>query len=558
MNNAKTIFLLLIVTAALAALNVLLSICGGSRVAIAEYKTLVDPAEIPLELVVTRREAGRIRLVKTDDWRLVEPYDASADGNTVAKALDALSQTPVEESISEHDLLRLGRTRGDYDLENPPLVVKAGESAAVSLGSRTPDGAGVYAAIEGVDSVFVVSTNVLAAVDLAAADFRRRALFQVLAGSVNAFDVKRASGSVLSFTRDGASWRVGDVQASDSKVNSFLASLTGALAASFVWPTGATNESGSVAASSLAAWGLDPESAITVTMKCLGGADVQISFGKNADEKTVYALAQAGKAVVTVDASLKDRALQDESLYVDTRIFPQALRSVDSFSVRRGALLVVLARAGDGWRLESPVSAPADSAAVEDVLQRILSLSQGDRREDGVQVSLSTNSPQAVVSSERIFVGRDETSFRSRNILNIDPAMVKRVVVNRADEEKPVSVVYDRVRRAWNVEAAGGAAEASVDEAAVAKLLAALNPLKALRVADLRVSPQVQAKYGLEKPFMTVSVDQESGNSFRRNILIGAKTKGGRFATVGSSDAVFVIPSKTLADFAGALLRRTK
>lgn len=558
MNDRKTILLLFIVTAALAVLNAFLSMYGGSRIGMNEYRTLVDPSEIPAEIVIARRGGERIRLVKTDGWRIAEPYDASADGNAVMKAFDALSQTPVEESVSEHDLLRLGRTRADYDLENPPLVVTAGGGVPVSLGSRTPDGKGVYAALSGVDSVFVVPTNVLAAVDLKASDFRRRALFHTAAGSVNAFDVKRASGSVLSFTREGGTWRVGDVQASDSKVDSFLASLTGALAASFVWPTGATNESESVAASSLAAWGLDPESAVTVTMKCLGGADMQISFGKNADEKTVYALAQAGKAVVTVDASLKDRALQDESLYADTRVFPQTSRSVKSFSVRSGGLLVVLARTDDGWRLDSPVSAPADSAAAEEILQRILSLSTADVREEGVQVSLSTNSQKVVVSPDRIFAGRDVTAVRSKNILKIDPALVKRVVVTRAASAKPVSVVYDRVRRVWNVESAGGADGASVDEAAVGKLLSALDPLRALRVADLRIDTGDPAKYGLEKPFLTVAIDQESENSFRRNILVGGKTKGGRFATVGSSDVVFVIPAKVLDVLTRPLLRRSK
>ncbi len=558
MNDKKTILLLFILTAVFAAINVLLSICGGSRVSITETRTLVDPSETPDEFFVARRGGEKIRLVRKDGWRLVEPYDASADERTIAKALDALSQTPVAQSVSEHDLLRLGRTRADYDLEKPALFVKVGRGGIISFGSRTPDGKGVYASVAGVDSVFVIPTNVIAAVDLKAADFRRRALFHSGPDSVTAFDVKRASGSLLSFSRDGSSWCVGDEQASASKVDEFLRALTGALAASFVWPTGAANESGSVSSSSLAAWGLDPESAVTVTMKCPGGADMQISFGKNADEKSVYALAQSGKAVVTVDASLKERALADASLYVDTRVFAQAPASVKSFSLSHGGTLVVLARAGEGWRLDSPISAPADTATVEGILRRILSLSAADRRDEGVQVSLSTNSPRIVVSSERIFAGRDIRDLRSCDILRVDPTLVKRVVVSRASDEKHVSVVYDRVRRAWNVESSGGNDGAVVDEQAVNKLLSEIAPLKASRIAALRIAPGEQVKYGLEKPFLTVAVDCDSEDSFRRNILIGAKTKGGRFATVGVSDAVFVIPAMVLDVLTRPLLRRSK
>ena len=38
-----------------------------------------------------------------------------------------------------------------------------------------------------------------------------------------------------------------------------------------------------------------------------------------------------------------------------------------------------------------------------------------------------------------------------------------------------------------------------------------------------------------------MAVDQDVDNAVRRNIIIGKKTKGGRFATIGSSDAVFVM-----------------
>ena len=43
---------------------------------------------------------------------------------------------------------------------------------------------------------------------------------------------------------------------------------------------------------------------------------------------------------------------------------------------------------------------------------------------------------------------------------------------------------------------------------------------------------------------MTVAIDQEAGEAVRRNVIIGKKTKGGRFATIGSSDAVFVLDER--------------
>ena len=61
------------------------------------------------------------------------------------------------------------------------------------------------------------------------------------------------------------------------------------------------------------------------------------------------------------------------------------------------------------------------------------------------------------------------------------------------------------------------------------------------RIEKLKVPAADLDDYGLDKPFLTVAVDQETEGVIRRNIIIGKKTKGGRFATIGSSDAVFVI-----------------
>ena len=52
--------------------------------------------------------------------------------------------------------------------------------------------------------------------------------------------------------------------------------------------------------------------------------------------------------------------------------------------------------------------------------------------------------------------------------------------------------------------------------------------------------------YGLDKPSLTIAIDQEVDAAVRRNIMVGKKTKGGRFATIGASDAVFVIGDEVL------------
>ena len=64
------------------------------------------------------------------------------------------------------------------------------------------------------------------------------------------------------------------------------------------------------------------------------------------------------------------------------------------------------------------------------------------------------------------------------------------------------------------------------------------------------------AAYGLDRPFLTVAVDQDREDAVRRNILIGERTAGGRYATVGSSDAVFVISDDAVSRLAAAIVDR--
>ena len=117
---------------------------------------------------------------------------------------------------------------------------------------------------------------------------------------------------------------------------------------------------------------------------------------------------------------------------------------------------------------------------------------------------------------------------------------MRRVAVTGADTNRSASVVYDRDRRAWNVESS--ARPGTVSERGVASLLGAVSPLEAVRVEKLKVSSEDLSAYGLDTPRLTVAIDFEREDAIRRNILVGDWTEKGWFATVGASDAVFVLP----------------
>jgi hypothetical protein len=460
--------------------------------------------------------------------------------------------------MSDSELLKLGRERRDFGLDPTRLTVELlGEKVAsrVSFGGRTPAGDGVYAALDGRASVYIVSTNVLGALDLPADGFRSRRLFPQ-DDPVDAFDIRCGNKAFMRFVREAAGWRMAEPKqaaVSAERVEAFLDGLSAARAQTFVWPVGASNETTVAALSLLACFGLDPENAVSVALRASGGRDRIVSFGKSASAGRVYALAQNGGAIVTVDAALRARVEAESAAFIDARLFPCAAEQVATVLLADGDRRVLLAKdAAGAWRLDEPVAAPADAQAVDALLSRLLRLRTDDLDPACVRVSLATNVPPVAVARQSVFASVNLANLRSREVLRIDPLDVRRLVVTPANTSA-VSVVRAADRTVWTVENAqrsGG-----VDAAAVDRLLRALSPLKAVRVERLSARAGDLGAYGLEIPFCALAVDRRREDAVRRNILIGDKTDGGRFATLGASDAIFVLSDEIVDRLTSKLVR---
>ena len=172
--------------------------------------------------------------------------------------------------------------------------------------------------------------------------------------------------------------------------------------------------------------------------------------------------------------------------------------------------------------------------------------------ENGVEISISGDERKVRVSREALGNNFRLENFRSLEILKIDPASVRRLSVTGTDTNGTKSVVYDRDRGAWSVEVSSVPGKAS--ESGVARVLGVVNPLEAGRIVKLKVSADDLGGYGLDKPRLTVAIDLEREDAIRRNILVGDATDGGCFATVGASDAVFVLPESAVYDLSADIV----
>jgi len=556
MRNSRSILLLLLGIAILGFLNVAVRLRDdGQR--LDRRRTLIDDSSAVCRLKIERRSSPAVTIRRDEEgvWRIVDPFSGRADKPAVDRLLDVLSQMAVIDVVSEGELVRLGRTRADFSLSEPfvrvSLETKEQEKTVLSFGMQTPSADGVYVSVEGVASVFVAPPEVLSAVDRPTDAFRRRALFSVAPESVLSFSLRQGTASNLSFVRGKDGWTVDGELASAPRIERFLTELLSSEALDFVWPIGASNETECISASLLAGYGLEPENAVTVTLKGLDDADRQLSLGKAADSGRVYASVQNGTAIVTVRESLRTAALQQRSAFTDSRLFPLQEPSVSFLRLVDGKDAYVLARASDGsWRIETPVSAPAEQTIVLRFLSRILKLPTSAVVESASGFSVALSAEAAPVFVRRDLVtGKDRIDdLRAVEMVRIDPKEVRRMVRTTGERgSRPVSVVRRREDGTWSLEATEiGEDRSAVRPKGISRILEALNPLVAERVERLKVAAADLDRYGLGDPFLTVAVDLDREDAVRRNVLVGARTNGGRFATVGSADAVFVISKETV------------
>ncbi len=572
MNKARAYLWLVSAIILLVLSHVYLSYRGRPAHALVARSALLttSPSEVA-SIAIEETGAKALTFVKRTQWELTKPFAASVDATQVARFLDAFLNSFIQSTFDGHELLRLGKSRADFGLDNPRVRVKladvSGAETVYQFGALTPSKKGVYVAIEGEDAIYVVASSVWQCVELPLAEYRKKTLFsEESVGRTQSFDIRVGQRAFARYVcKDGVWSQVGEAvpantRVSNSRIEQFLNALSSARIESFVWPVGTSNEPPTATSSLLAGYGLDAESATTVTVKSLSGTDNQISFGSLAASNLVYALVQNASAIVRVPVDLLK--LVDPANFADARLFPYEAESVDFLHLEDEGVAYSLARSSSGeWAMTSPITAPADKGTVEAVLGNLLVLKAPisiSTNESVISVALGTQKGKSLLTRlprQRVLANIALEKLRSREMLSIPAEEVSRLVLTKAGEAKPLALAYDANRREWRVEppAAGKAVE--VDVSAIAAVLAQVQPLNARRIVKLKVPPADLRLYGLETPRLTLGIDSNKAGAVRRNILIGDAVEGGAYATIGAADAVFILPERAVKVFLAPLVK---
>ena len=517
------------------------------------------------------RNAGgdEVELARGADgsWRIVRPFAVAADAAVVARLVDALTLVPVSEMRSEGEILELNETPADFGIGANSLTVtlcSGRRQTSVAFGNLSPSGTEVYARVEGSRAICALPRSAFDRIPSDVDDFRERGLLVCSRDEITGLDIRVPDKPAVRLARAGGGWSIlspAAAPADGAAVGVLVDRLAAAQIAAFEIPSRARSSvpTGGILKDDLVPYGLD--AGLSVTVRAAADYAEQIVFGRSAGTNLVWALVRNGTAVVSVDAALAERCRADSASLRDTRVFPFAEgETVTSVSFTAGPAVYVLAQDTNSvWRIESPVAAPADQPKVAEFMERLLRLRQNDVSDEGradderVLVSVSTtvtNRPGVAVSAALLGGKPAFADLRSKTLLSIDPATVRRLSV-RAESGAETTVRLNTERGSWDLVRGEKESDARrVNEEAVKALLSALARVEATGVEALAATADDLRRCGLDKPAFVLAVDVDAADAVRQNVLIGGSAPGGgRYATVGGADAVFVISRRTATDF---------
>ena len=532
----------------------------------------IKPADVD-ECSIKDGGKDAVRIVREADgtWRIKHPFEIAADVSAVMSLIDTLTLVQVEDMRSDGELLEMGETLEDFGIGQSSLSVVLGAGArrfGVVFGRMSPSGGEVYAHVEESRRVYTLQSAAFSRIPRMVDEFRTRGVMECPRDEVAGLDIRVPDKPAMRLERNGGTWSIlspAVAPADSAAVGALVDSIVSAQVVEFEIPSAShpAMPSGGLRADDLVPYGLD--AGLSVTVRGVAGFSEQIVFGREAGTNLVWALVRNGTSVVKLEANLAERCRVGGESLRDTRVFPLADgETLKSVSIVAGPAVYVIAQVtNDEWRIEAPVIAPADQEKASAFVERLLRLRQDDVSdekqvgEDRVLVSLSTsvtNRPGLSVQAS-LFGGKMAfNDLRSKTLLKIDPATVRRLSV-RTDSGAETVMQWNSDRKAWDLVRGKDATDTRrINDAAVKGLISALARVEATGVETLAATADDLRRCGLDKPALTLAVDVDSADAVRQNVLLGGSAPGGgRYATVGGADAVFVLSRRTVADFTAPL-----
>jgi hypothetical protein len=572
---------------------------GGSHGAALLSDFASHPSAVRIEAngfsVSLRRAAAR--------WVFAPPDSGRADARRVDLSLDAALHAVPRDRVTPRQREARALGLAAFGLEPPRARIELegpGWREAVSIGSETPDGTGVYALVDGRGDIDVVDRALFDLLPASPDDFRDRSAFAEPGIEPDELEIRRPGSPAIRLARSSRSgvWRFVepyDCPADAANLGTLLDALSGATVERFVRVPG-TNDAPSGVSADFVANGLGPDDAVLSLRIRFSGenAPADFTFGgpDPLDERVVFSGSPSEGTVFTVDRSVLDALRMPADLLRERRPFPFAPREILSASFRSGDGPFSFGRSDalSPWTITEPAAQPASQEAAGRFLDALLALRDATAEPiraddpaapDSIRLDLVPAAPAAPVSarlSRRPAApskdGDDPpdllVDFPERGIRHVVPgaalppaalsssafAALRDPAVLRLDPESVVSLsrrAIDGSESVWRRGADGAwfrDGAAAEDDGAAAKLLSdAIATLCALDASEtVALFTPDSAAYGLLPPGFELAV--ATRDETRPVVILqfgSVRPDGSVHLRVKGEDAVFAIPAEAAA-----------
>lgn len=581
MPSGRTILVLLILAAGLGGFFYYDTYSLGPRREKAESAKgriwTVEPKDIEAVTVARKGETLRLKRAADGGWDMLEPVKTRGDRAVVDDMVTGLATARMDREIDPNPA-----KPADFGLDPPDAEVKIevkgrAEPLVLRVGSKNPTGVWVYAREGAKPAVITLSESIARDTSRPVADFRDH--------TVIAFDRKNVTGLDLDVNGDQMAlaaeqpgkWRIVKpraLSADTDLVSEFLDKLEGAKATEFV----------DDAPKSLTPYGLDKPARVTVWVgRDKDRAARTLLVGRPVPEKKgVYVKREGEPGVILTAEALWTAFPKTVAALRDKTVVSYAYDKLAKVEITHGRETIDLEKDGTAWKLTAPEALRADSGAVTQLLWKIRDLrALGFLAEGAADVPRFLAKPEVTVklwetgakepktlllqsSAERrggqpaalaavqgegpvvlvegkalseltpgVAELRDRTVFPSFDLGDVKRARV-------AGGDKPL-VVEKTGETEWKqVEPTRGATK----DGRVANVLLAL---KALKWKEIASKGGDEAKFGLDKPELEVTVFKGDGGELG-TLLVGRSDGAVTYVKLKAEPGIFAVSSKDLED----------
>lgn len=537
----------------------------------------VEPKDVEAVSLTRKGETVRVKRTADGGWELLEPIRARGDRAVIDDMVLSLATARMDREIDPNPA-----KPADFGLDPPEAEVRLevkgrAEPLVLRVGSKNPTGVWVYAREGGKPAVITLSENVARDTGRPVADLRDRTVMALDRRNVTGLDLD-VNGDQISLVADEpGKWRIvkpRDLRADQDLLAEFLDKLEGAKAVEFV----------DDAPKSLAPFGLDKPSRVTVWVgKDKDRSSRTLLVGRAVPEKKGVYVKREGEAGVILTAEALWTAFpKTVAALRDKAVVSYAYDKLAKVEIVHGRGSVVLEKEGAGWKVTAPEVLRADSGAVTQFLWKIRDLrALGFLAEGAADVPRFLSRPEITVklwetgakepktlllqpSTERrggqpaaIAAVQGEgpvvlvegkmlaeltpgvAELRDRSLLPaFEPGDVKRARVTGGD--KPLVVEKTGDAEWKQVEPTRG----NTKEGRVANLLYAL---KALKWKEIASKGGDEAKFGLDKPEVEVTVFKADGSELG-TLQVGRSDGAVTYVKVKTEPGIYAVSSKDLED----------